>query len=217
MRERLWAAGIAGAVVVVVVVVLALGWARPPRTSVISTDRLGPEAGEPVADYLAAARRSLSGTDSGEHWALVSFTAAIAPDRIPDHAGGLRIAQVLHHVSIDRVYTPTVTIPVPAGAEAAVASARAAAALLTATQPPDERSARIAAVSAARLRAGCACTVGLVVRGRLPQLRELSARTDIRAVEALPADAGVYAVVPLLPEYTEVAAPGPDDGAVPQN
>ncbi|MFI5781524.1 hypothetical protein [Nocardia sp. NPDC051570] len=217
MREWLRAAATAAAAAVLVIAILVLGWAWPPRASVISTDRLGPDADEPVADYLARARLSLAGADSGEHWALVSFATGIAPQDIPAHAWGLRIAQVLYHVPIDRVFTPVVTIPVPAGDEAALASARFAAATLDFTRAADDRTARIAKLAAARLRSGCPCTVALVVRGRLDQLRDLSSRNDIRAVQALPADAGTFAVLPLLPEYTDTAAPGPDDGPVPEN
>ncbi|MBF6330134.1 hypothetical protein [Nocardia transvalensis] len=216
MRERRVALLVAAAAVLAVVIVV-LGWAYPPRPSVVTTDRLGPETGEPVAQYLDRAKDSLTGTDSDEHWALVSFAVGIAPERIPDHAGGLRISQVLHHVPIDRVYTPVLAVPVPAGDAVAVASARAAANTLAAVHPVDERSARVAAVVSERLRAGCACTVGLVVRGRLDRLRELASHTGIRAVQALPADAaaGAFAIVPLLPEQTDIAAPGPDDGPVP--
>ncbi|ATL66953.1 hypothetical protein [Nocardia terpenica] len=217
MRERLRAAVFAAAAVVLAIVIVALGWAYPPRAAVISTDRLGPDSGEPVADYLARARESLRGSDTGEHWALVSFGAGAVPGAIPEYAGGLRISQVLYHVPIDRVFTPVVAIPVPAGDAVAVASARWAASALAQPDSADERSGRVAAVAAARLHAGCACVAALVVRGRLGELRDLAAHTGIRAVQALPADApdGAFAVTPLLPEQVGVAAPGPDDGPVP--
>ncbi len=206
-----------GAVVVVVVgLVVLLGVLNPPREAGVFTDRLGPERGEQVADYLARARDSLHGTDDGEHWALVSFTEAIAPEQIPPHSGGLRIAQVLYQVQIPRVQTPLVAVPVPAGDAAAVTSAEAAAWLLP-RPGPDERSTRIIALSAARLRAGCPCTVGLILRGPLDRLRNLAAQNGIRVVQALPADAvaGRFAVVPLLPDQLDTALPGPDDGPVP--
>ncbi|WP_245997900.1 hypothetical protein [Nocardia pseudobrasiliensis] len=217
MRESLRAAVFAGAALVLVVLIVALGWAYPPRASVIATDRLGPDANEPIADYLARAKLSLSGTDSDDHWALASFTTGITPDRIPDHTDGLRIAQVLHHVPLDRVLTPVLTFPVPAGDQAAIATASSAAATLDHTPPLDDRAARIAKVSATRLRSGCPCTIALILRGRLNQLRALSSHNDIRSIEALPADAGIFAVTPLLPEYTDRAAPGPDDGPIPEN
>ena len=103
-----------------------------------------------------------------------------------------------------RVQTPVVTVATPAGDEPARNSADAAAGLLLAQQFRDPRSAEIARVTAARLRANCACTAGMVVRGTLPQLRELATTPGVRAVQALPADAiaGRFAVAPLLPEAT---------------
>ncbi|MBF6174171.1 hypothetical protein [Nocardia blacklockiae] len=217
MREVLRRFAFAAAAVAVVVLIVVLGWAIPPRAAIVSTDRLGPESGERVADYLARARDSLSGTDTAEHWALASFGAGAAAERLPELAAGLRISQVLYHVPLDRVYTPVTAVPVPAGDAAAIGSLQAAAGAMDYAQPAEERAARTAAVVAARLHAGCACAVGVVVRGRLDQLRELSSRNGVRSVEALPADAaaGAFAVVPLLPEQLDVVTPGPDDGPVP--
>ncbi|MEV6326031.1 hypothetical protein AB0M45_33420 [Nocardia sp. NPDC051787] len=205
-------AALAGAAVALVV---ALGVLNPPRQDGVSTDRLGPDHGEQVADYLARARDSLTGGDADQHWALVSFTEPLPPEQIPAHSGGMRIAQVLYRISLLRVQTPLVAVPVPEGAGAAVDSAQYAAWLLP--RPVDDRSARIVALSAERLRDGCACVVGLVVRGPLEALRNLAAQKSIRAVQTLPADAVAdsFAVIPLLPEYRDVVLPGPDDGPVP--
>ena len=218
MRERLRIAGYGGAAVAFVVLIVVLGVANPPVSSVISTDRLGPDSGERVADYLARSHASLAGTDTDEHWAMVSFVAGITPDSIPESVAGLRVSNVVYDVPIDRVYTPPITVPVPAGDAAAIASARAAAGALDNTETSDDRTRRIAAVMAARLHAGCACAVDLVVRGQLDQLRALSTRPGVRAVQALPPDAaaGAFAIVPLLPEQVELAVPGPDDGPVPE-
>ncbi|WP_280265419.1 hypothetical protein [Nocardia wallacei] len=244
MRNRLRALGTVGAAIVFVALIVVLGWAIPPHPAVVTTDRLGPESGEAVADYLARARDSLGpgGSDSpggdgsglpggggsglpgdgGERWALVSFASGIAARDLPEHAGGLRISQVVYHVPIDRVFTPSITVPVPAGDAAAIASGHAAAGAMeyAATDPAhagDARTARTAAVVAARLRADCPCAVGMIVRGSPTRLRDLSSHNNIRAIQALPPDAaaGAFAVVPLLPEQQETATPGPDDGPVP--
>lgn len=217
MREGWRIIGFAAAAVAFVVLILVLGWANPPRTSVIGTDRLGPDSGERVADYLARARVSLEGNDAAGHWALVAFSTGVDPGNLPESVAGLRISNVIYHVPIDRVYTPPITVPVPAGDAAAVGSSRAAAGALDNAQSSDDRTRRLAAVMAARLHAGCACAVDLVVRGRLDQLRALSTRPAIRSVEALPPDAsaGAFAIVPLLPEQTDTVAPGPDDGPIP--
>ncbi|MEV0761007.1 hypothetical protein [Nocardia sp. NPDC050435] len=218
-RGALAGAAAAGAVALMFV----LGALNPPRPLGVGTDRLGPEQGETVADYLARARDSLRGEESGERWALVSFTRELVPAEIPAHSGGLRIGQVLHRVPLPRVQTPIVTVGVPAGDGVAVASAGDAAWQLEAQLAHDrsagvldDRALRVTTVSIARLREGCACTVGLVVRGTLPQLRALG--NEVRAVEALPADAvdGHFAVSPLLPVYTDRVAPLPDDGPVPE-
>ncbi|WP_245717590.1 hypothetical protein [Nocardia jejuensis] len=211
--------GMATVAVAFVALILVLGWATPPYRSVISTDRLGPENGEPVADYLTRAQTSLQPTDLAPRWSLISFTAGVTAARIPEFTGGLRISEVLYHVPIPRVATPIISIGVPAGDAVAVASRRAAAAQVQATPAYDERSVRTNQVVAARLRADCACVVGLVVDGPLPQLRTLAALPGVRSIQSLPPDAsaGVFAVAPLLPEYADSVNPGTDDGPVPDN
>ncbi|QBS44104.1 hypothetical protein [Nocardia sp. CS682] len=207
---------LAAAAVALVLFIVLLGVLNPPRKDGVSTDRLGPEQGEQVTDYLARAQASLEGTDIADHWALVSFTEPLVPEQIPRHSGGMRISQVLYQVSIPRVQTPLVAVPVPQGDEAAVSSAESAAWLLPRTVA-DQRAASINALAAARLRSGCACTVGLVLRGPLDGLRNLAAQNGIRAVQALPSDAVAdrFGVVPLLPDQVDVVQPGPDDGPVP--
>ncbi|MBF6088782.1 hypothetical protein IU438_22895 [Nocardia cyriacigeorgica] len=211
----------AAAVGAAVVVLIAVGAVQPPRSEGVSTDRLGPEQGESVADYRARAQDSLAGTDAAEHWALVSFTEYRAPQYLPELAGGLRIGRVLYQVPLPRVQTQLVTVQVPATEEVVLRSAEDAAwqllDQLRRGTVVDERTEQIITVSAARLRGGCACAVGLVVRGSMDQLRNLAERNGIRAVEALPADAvaGAFAVVPLLPDATGVIGPAPDDGPVP--
>ncbi|MEU1550597.1 hypothetical protein [Nocardia sp. NPDC005745] len=207
---------LAAAVVALMALIYALGALHPPYRTAPATDRLGPDRGEQVTDYLDRSRDSLEPGGDEPRWALVSFTEPLAPEQIPAHSGGLRISQVLYRVPVPRVQTPLVTVPVPEGAAAAVDSARDAAWLLP--RPADDRSARVVEYSAARLRDGCGCVVGLVVRGSSAQLRDLAGRDGIRAVQALPADAvaGSFAVVPLLPDYRDVVLPGPDDGPVPQ-
>ncbi|MCX4095221.1 hypothetical protein [Nocardia sp. alder85J] len=216
MSDRRTAAAL-GAAAAALLAIVVLGAATTPKPDVISTDRLGPESGEPVADYLSRSRESLSGTDTAQHWALLSLTTGIGTAAIPEHVAGLRISQVILHVPIDRVYTPPITVPVPAGTAAVLDAQRAAAGTLRYAEPTDDRSRAVTAAMTARLRADCPCVTALVLRGTLPDLRKLAATKDIRAVQALPADAsaGTFAVVPLLPEQLDTAVPGPDDGPVP--
>ncbi|WP_327140939.1 hypothetical protein [Nocardia sp. NBC_01327] len=215
-RRRL---GIGLAAAAFVILIVLLGWAIPPRPAIISSDRLGPENSEPVAEYLARARNTLAGSDTDAHWALLSFTAGIGADRIPEFAGELRVSEALYHVPIDRVATPIVQIPLPAGGPVAVASQRAAAGTVWAMSADSDRAERVRRVTYARLSADCPCLVGLVAQATLPQLRNLAALPGVRAIEALPADAsaGVFALSPLLPEQQDLADFGPDDGPVPDN
>ncbi|RMI29189.1 hypothetical protein EBN03_27375 [Nocardia stercoris] len=223
--------GIAAVTIAVVAGVVA-GALQPRPAQRVATDRLGPDSGEPVAAYLARSRDSLRGTDSAPHWALLSAASGLDPASIPDLTGGLRVSQVLVHVPLDRVSTPDISVIVPADpAQAAAAEQVAAGHLLAELGPagdtghdpvlePDPgvvRELSMYRVVAGRLRAGCACVVGLVVRGPLDRLRELAGRPGARAVQALPADAGAgnFSVVPLLPEQLDAVTPGPDDGPVP--
>ncbi|WP_278265576.1 hypothetical protein [Nocardia sp. AG03] len=216
-RHRIAKIAILGAAGLAAAVLLVFAFTAPRVTSGVATDRLGPAPGEQVDDYLNQARASLDGTDTDLRWALLTPTDYLTPQQIPDAAHGLRVAGVIQYVPIDRVQTPVITVAVPAGAEPAVQSAEAAAGLLAAQQFHDQRSADIARVTEVRLRAGCACTAGLVVRGTLPELRELAAQPGVRSVQALPADAlaGRFAVSPLLPGTTGAVTPTPDDGPVP--
>ncbi|MFC9665323.1 hypothetical protein ACFVJ5_34280 [Nocardia sp. NPDC127606] len=199
------------------VILLVIAFREPPPASAVATDRLGPAPGEQVEHYLLDAKASLDGGDTEQHWALVSFTEYIAPQQLPAAADGLRISGVIQHVPVDRVQTPVITVATPGGDEPAVRSGEAAAGLVAAQRFRDERSAAVAHVTESRLRAGCACTAGLVVRGTLPQLRDLATQPDVRAVQALPADAvaGRFAVSPLLPGSSDTVTPSPDDGPVP--
>ncbi|WP_280235308.1 hypothetical protein [Nocardia cyriacigeorgica] len=218
---RAMRAAFAATVAVVVVVLIVVGAGQPPRSDGVSTDRLGPEQGETVPDYLVRARDSLTGTDTGERWALVSFTEYQTPQQLPGRAGGLRVGRVLYQVPLPRVQTQLVTVQVPAGDEVVLRSAEDAAwqlrDQLSRSVYVDERTEKVTTVSVDRLRAGCACAVGLIVRGNSDQLRNLATQNGIRAVEALPADAvaGGFAIVPLLPDATGTVAPSPDDGPVP--
>ncbi|SEL76397.1 hypothetical protein [Rhodococcus maanshanensis] len=217
MRDRAGAVAAICCALALAVLVVVLGLANPPRPTPIATDRLGPDTGEVVAEYLDRAADSVAGSDTDQHWALVSLGPEATVDQAYRLAGGVRISQVLFRVPIERVQTQLIVVDVP-GDEAAVRrSPLVAAGRLQGSAGEWDRQARIDAVSAGRLADGCACVVGMTVRGDLAQLRALASRPGVRAVEALPADAvhGRFAVVPLLPEHVDVVRPGPDDGEVP--
>ncbi|MFJ4657786.1 hypothetical protein ACIP5Y_41525 [Nocardia sp. NPDC088792] len=210
-------AGFAVAAVLVAVLIVVAGWAVPPNNGVIATDRLGPEDGVAVTDYVAHAKTTLQGNDKDQRWALVSFTAGITAEQIPGFTSGVRVSEVVFHIYIPGVATPIVTVDVPAGDAAAVDSEKAAAYQVDSLTAYDDRSSAVKKVVTSRLRADCACVVGLVVRTPLDQLRNLAAHSGVRAVEALPADASTFAVAPLLPEQQDHVGPGTDGAPVPDN
>lgn len=202
------------AVAVVMLAVVVAGVLNPVRTASVRTDALGPDNGEAVADYLERARVSLDEDSGAPRWALVSFTDPVEAESVVEYVGDLRVAQVLFRAPIDRVQTPLVTVAVSAHPEALRRAPGAAAGRLRMQAPGNDRASRIAAASAERIASGCACVVGVVVRGTPDELQESATDPAVRAVEALPPDAvaGRFSVTPLLPEHAETVAPGPDDG-----
>ena len=219
MRSR-GASGALGGVVAAAAVIGALaviGHLNPVRQLGVSTDRLGPDSGEPVADYLARAEESRD-TDSTEpRWGSVSFDRELTAEQAYAVADGIRISQVLVRVPLDRVQTPILTVGVSGSARSVLNSTVRAASQVQGSFGVGDREAQIAAVSQQRLLDGCACVVTVVVRGTAAELTEVADRADVRAVQALPPDvvSGKSAVEPLLPEYVDVVAPLPDDGDVP--
>ncbi|OZE31010.1 hypothetical protein CH256_13960 [Rhodococcus sp. 05-2254-6] len=216
MRTR----GVLGGVVAAALVFVALaviGHLNPVRQLGVGTDRLGPDSGEQVVDYLARAEASLRSDNTEPRWGSVSFDRELTAQQAYAVADGIRISQVLVRVPLDRVQTPILTVGVPGSERSVLNSTARAASLATESFGAGDRQAQIAAVSQQRLLDGCACVVTLVVRATPAELSELAGRADVRAVQALPPDAvsGKFAVEPLLPEHVDVVGPLPDDGPVP--
>ena len=215
--------GYSGVVGVVVAAALlfgglaVVGHLNPQRQLGIATDRLGPDSGEQVTDYLARAETSLRTEGAEPRWGSVSFDRELTAEQAYAAVNGVRISQVLLRVPLDRVQTPILTVGVPGSERSVLNSPALAAGRIPEPSAADDRQAQIAAVSQRRLLAGCACVVTLVVRGTSAELSEVAGRAEVRAVEALPPDAvsGKFAVEPLLPEYVDVVGPLPDDGQVP--
>jgi len=212
--------------VVAVAAVVGVGFANPVPTPPIRTDTLGPDSGEAVPDYLVRARDSIAALD-GPVWALVSFTKALTVDEVITTTGSsqvssvrvpdVRVARVMYRVPIERVQTPLMSVPVPDNDEAVRRSPGVAATRLASLGGDTDRQQQVALASAKQLSAGCACAVGVLVRATPEGLDAIARESNVRAVEALPSDASPWlaAVRPLLPEYVDVVAPGPDDGPVP--
>ncbi|WP_024793118.1 hypothetical protein [Tomitella biformata] len=202
MRERSWLWGLAG-LAAVLGLAFALGAANPVAPQQVGTDALGPDPGEPAAQYLARAAESLAVDGAASRWALVSFddgsTAAAAAAAV----GQARVSQVQFWSLAAGAQSPLITVST--GASDDPAGLLSGAQALAAAQLEADMSAAVLegvrATAAADLRAGCACVVGVLVRGASGELREIAERPGVRAVEALPADAvfGRFGLRALLP------------------
>jgi hypothetical protein len=193
--------------------------APPPPVGSI---RLGPEAGEPVADYLARLPGQLPPPGAAAA-ALVQLAAEQPTERAAQLVGAPAATTVaVFRVPLPRVQTALRFEPLDPGPPAAAAldtarrraqrSAEADAARLTG-RPRDVATAESAALG----DPACACVLALVVRGDRAALEALGAVPGVRAVDAAPVGATEpeLALSPLLPGQVDRADPPPDDGAVP--
>ena len=191
-----------------------------PAAPAAGSVRLGPEAGEQVATYLARLPSTLPA--EGAHApALVQLsTDAAPPDALAAVAGTTPLTAVFR-VPLPRVQTALRFVALEPGVPAATAldSARVRAQRAAAAEALQAgRPGAVAAVEAASLdRADCRCVVALVVDGDRAGLGAVAGRPAVRAVEAAPPGTtdGELALAPLLPEQTVRADPPPDDGPVP--
>lgn len=192
----------------------------PPPGSV----RLGPEAGEVVADYLARLPAELPPPGVLAP-ALVQFAAEQDIDSALGATAGTVVVLAVFRVPIPRVQTALRFEAVESVGDAvapstALGSARDRA-RSSAVDDADRLTGRarvVAGVEAAELAdPACACVLAVVVRGDRTALQALLTRPGVRAVHAAPPDAvpAELALSPLLPAQTERADPLPDDGPVP--
>lgn len=195
-----------------------VGRLNPAPAPPVNGDVLGPDNGEQVTGYLARSEESLTGPDD-ERWALVSLVAPNSSAAVWSlmQQTPTMVSQTIFNVPIDGVQTPTAIVPGGNTEESFVASSQAAAEVVVRRSTGTDRAAAVGQVAAQRLRQGCACVVGVVIRATLDRLRALMDDSRVRAVQALPGDAsgGLFAVVPLLPTMTTVVGPTPDDGPIP--
>lgn len=185
------------------------------------TQRLGPEAGEPVVDYLRRAGASLPVEGAAPVWALVQLDRYLTPEQAAQLVHGVRLARVILRVPLPRVQTALIARDLPGQrpvAELATAFQSAARDRFAASRAvPDGRAAAVAAAEAVRLRAGCACVLALLVLGDRDELQSVVARPGVRTVQAALPGTPIQdlAVAPLLPEQADKAGPVPDDGPIP--
>ncbi|CAM3704627.1 hypothetical protein ACXYTP_14435 [Tsukamurella ocularis] len=195
-----------------------LGSTTPVRVARPDGDRLGPQSGQAVAEYLGEARASLAAAPAGERrWALLSPDVAWAPDEVWTRAAGLdRVGRVLVRVRIPGVQTPTATVPPGQSSQGLRAVNELAALAMPKLVADGARGDAIARVTASRLRAGVPAVVGVVVWGTGDALRAVADRPGVRAVQVLPREGARFGVSALLPSSKVTAAPGPDDRPVPR-
>ncbi|MGH3941882.1 MAG: hypothetical protein ACRDTG_25315 [Pseudonocardiaceae bacterium] len=193
---------------------------EPPAA--LGTERLGPEFGEPVADYLRRAAESLPPPGADQVWALVQLDGYLEPGPAAELIPRTRLSQVVLRVALPGVQTSLIFRDVPGQhpAEELAAAVRAAGLdrdRAAAQVPPGSRQAEVAAAEAVRLRAGCACVLALLVRTDPATLHELSNHPAVRVVHAAASDTPRQglSVAPLLPEQRDVVGPVADDGQVP--
>ena len=215
---RTWLAGLSGLLLLAIVV----GVRAPDRQATVPGAALGPSSREKVSDYTARAAASLDYVGPAEQrWALLSPTVELDPAAVAELVQGLRTSRVLLRVPLPRVQTPLDALEVAdqgdLAGELSELERLAGGHQSALAEVGTGRAAAIAATVGARLTAGCACVVGLVVRGTGDALRDAAARTAVRALELAPAGTGYggLSVVPLLPSQTTTVVPGPDDGEVP--
>jgi hypothetical protein len=183
--------------------------------------RLGPEAGEDVAAYLARVPATLP-PDGARAPALVQFDAEMAqPDALAAVAGATPLTAVFR-VPLPRVQTALRFVAMEPGVPVATAldNARVRAereAVADASHLTDRPRAVATAEAAALGRPDCRCVVALVVDGDRAGLDAVARRAPVRAVEAAPpgTTGAELALSPLLPGQTVRADPPPDDGPIP--
>ena len=218
-----WARWAVLAVLVAVLGVAVVVAGRPDEPlPVTGVQRLGPEADEPVADYLRRAGASLLATEPGSVWALVQLEGYLTAEGAAELVQGVRLSRVVLRVPLPRVQTALIIRDLPgqrpvAELTDALRSAAQDRAAVAARERPGSRSATVAAAEATQLRSGCACVLALLVFGDSEALHAVAARPGVRAVHAALPDTPIQdvAISPLLPEQVDTAGPVPDDGPVP--
>jgi hypothetical protein len=216
-------AGLRRATLAALCVVLLGACGSPATTPTPGVERLGPEQGELIAEYLTRAQGTLPPADRGSVWALVQLSVHIDTASAAALADGTRVSRVVFRVPLPRVQTALVTMQVPGqrpAEELADAQRRAAdereQAGHRARADGQQRLAEIAFAEAAELRAGCACVLALLVLADRGQLDSLTSQSLVRVVHAASPGTPLpsVAVSPLLPEQQGVVGPVPDDGTI---
>lgn len=211
--ESVWPRGLGAGLLIVALaallaVVYVLGSRVPDKDVFITTDALGPESGESAAQYRDRAAQTLAedGAGDADRWALVTLAAPSTAEQAAAAADPARISQVMFDPVVDDAppgAVPMMTMAIPAPSPAASAAelidlAGVAAAEKVRVDDTVAGSREVRERTAEVFAGDCDCVTALLVRAAPRVLRELDARTQVTAVEALPGDAvyGRFAVRP---------------------
>ncbi|SNT53267.1 hypothetical protein SAMN05421812_108237 [Asanoa hainanensis] len=198
--------------------------------------RVGVPDGVSVPSYLAESRRELDelsakASGKGDPYALVMFSAYLAPDRLPTVLDGAPVSEVFTRVPLPGMQTQIARMPVHRVPDDVVAGMllfaerkereahdyQDRAAEVTGT--PDEgrlraeyeTAARVAIAEATAYRTHCSCVYAAVLRAAPPDLKRLADRPGVRAVDPAPEvrtlDRAVF--LPPLPEPNPAPRPTP--------
>ncbi|BCJ63349.1 hypothetical protein [Polymorphospora rubra] len=244
VRSRvLTGAALLSATAVLVTAVWAADRRQAGDPTVGEVVRVGVVEGDSIPSYVSASRHELArmlaeppvDTPSGETYALVTFSAYLAPDRLTPVLDGVSVSEVFTRVPLPETQTQIVRIPafriptdVVAGMglvagrkdrEAADYQQRADA-VAGDGEPERELRAvydsgvRVASAEATAYRSKCSCVYAAVVRATPAGLDRIAARTEVRAVDPAPEvrrlDRAVF--LPPLPEQDDIVRPPVDQG-----
>ena len=219
MSSRSRLAVLAGCVMAVALVLAGYAALRPaPSAAPTSgTVRLGPEAGEDVAGYLARLPGGLPPAGVRAP-ALVQLSEPATPSDALATVAGTAPRTAVFRVPLPRVQTALRFVDLEQGVPRALENAQGRAeqaAAADAGRLTDRAGAVARAEASALASPGCRCVLAVLVEGDGAALRAVAARAGVRAVDAAPPGTVAPALAPLLPEQTVRADPPPDDGLVP--
>ncbi|MDG4827059.1 hypothetical protein O7635_34875 [Asanoa sp. WMMD1127] len=221
---------------VTAVLVTAVWVAQRPRESAPTGDvvRVGVTDGTSVPRYLAESRRELDelsakASGDGDPYALVMFSAYLAPDRLPTVLDGAPVSEVFTRVPLPGMQTQIARMPVHRVPDDVVAGMllfaerkereahdyQERATEVTGTpdeerlRPVYETAARVAIAEATAYRTHCSCVYAAVLRAAPPDLKRLAAQPGVRAVDPAPEvrtlDRAVF--LPPLPDPHPTSSP----------
>lgn len=205
--------------------------------------RVGVVEGQSIPGYVRSSRGKLEalvatpppGPAPAETYALVAFSAYLAPGRLSPVLEGLSVSEVFSRVPLPHTQTQIVNIPafrIPADVTAGMAQAadrkeaeardyQARSAALTSDSDRErelrqvyDSGARVALAEATAYRSHCSCVYAAVVRATPALLRQVAARPEVRVVDPAPEVRRLERAVflPPLPEQQDVVRPPADTG-----